>query len=173
MWNVTFDLPWPSRSRINYEHRFRWATCQLDILGRCRNRAMLRKSLERLPSTLDQTYDHILCTIPKEDSEYAIRILRWLTFSARPLSLDEIAEALAIDIARDPTFERDEVLEDPLDVLSICPSFLVVTMQEGLDFRWHTREVVVFAHYSIKEYLLSERIFEGPAARYGMQIATC
>jgi hypothetical protein len=43
--------------------RFRWAVCQLDTLGKCRNRAMLRHALAALPPTLDKTYERILCAI--------------------------------------------------------------------------------------------------------------
>ncbi|KAF2726519.1 ankyrin, partial [Polyplosphaeria fusca] len=67
---------------------------------------------------LDQTYDRILSAISEDDAEYAVRILQWLTFSARPLSIDAIAEVVAIDVERDPAFERDEVLEDPSEVLT-------------------------------------------------------
>jgi hypothetical protein len=88
---------------------------------------MLRKSLATLPQTLDQTYDRILCAISDEYSDYAMRILKWLTFSARPLSIEEVAEAVAIDVARDPAFDRDEVLEDPLEAMNICSSLVTVT----------------------------------------------
>jgi DNA-binding transcriptional LysR family regulator len=77
---------------------------------------MLRKALATLPPTLDQTYDRILSAISEEDFDYAIRILQWLTFSARPLSIEEVAEIVAIDGDRDPAFNQDEVLEDPLEV---------------------------------------------------------
>ena len=88
---------------------------------------MLRKSLATLPRTLDQTYDRILCAISDEYSDYAMRILKWLTFSARPLSIEEVAEAVAIDVARNPAFDRDEVLEDPLEAMNICSSLVTVT----------------------------------------------
>jgi hypothetical protein len=88
-------------SNAKYTNRFRWAVCQLGTLGKCRNRLMLRNSLAGLPSTLDETYNRILCAIDKEDSQYAIRILRWLAFSSRPL-LVEAAEIVAIDINRIP-----------------------------------------------------------------------
>ncbi|KAG9195644.1 hypothetical protein G6011_00765 [Alternaria panax] len=106
---------------------FRWAVCQLDTLEKCRHRAMLRKSLATLPQTLDQTYDRILTAISEDDCKLAMRILQWLTSSARPLSVEEIAEAVAIDVARDPAFDRDEVLEDPLEVLNICSSLVTIS----------------------------------------------
>jgi hypothetical protein len=55
------------------------------------------------------------------------RILQWLTFSARLLSVEEIAEVVAIDVARDLTFNCDEVLEDPLDALNICSSLVTIS----------------------------------------------
>ncbi|KAF1838785.1 hypothetical protein BDW02DRAFT_626846 [Decorospora gaudefroyi] len=132
---------------------FRWAACQLDTLGKCCNRAMLRKSLATLPRTLDQTYDRILSTISEEYSVYAMRILQWLTFSARPLSVAEIAEVVAIDGSRDPAFDRDEVLEDPLEALNICSSLVTIATSEADE-----TSIIALAHYSVQEYLVSDRI---------------
>ncbi|KAF1955322.1 ankyrin, partial [Byssothecium circinans] len=133
---------------------------------------MLRDALATLPPTLDQTYDRILSAISETDSEFAIRILQWLTFSARPLSIDEVAEVVAINAKRDPAFDRDEVLEEPLEALNICSS--LVTMAVGNDDKWgEPRQVVALAHYSVKEYLLSDRIWTGKAAKYGMRDDVC
>lgn len=104
--------------------RFRWAVCQLDSLINCLTRSQLRKSLAALPATLDETYDRILLAIDNDHSEYALRILQWLAFSARPLRADEIAEVVAIDVKGNRRFDRDQILEDPLDVLKICSSLV-------------------------------------------------
>ncbi|RII22710.1 hypothetical protein CUC08_Gglean013428 [Alternaria sp. MG1] len=140
---------------------FRWAVCQLDTLGKCCNRAMLRKSLATLPRTLDQTYDRILTAISEEYAEYAMRILQWLTFSARPLSVEEVAEVVAIDVARDPAFDRDEVLEHPLEVLDICSSLVTITTNEVDRRSGSAQRIVALAHYSVQEYLVSDRIRQG------------
>lgn len=153
-------------------YRFRWAVCQLDALGNCRSWAILRRSLASLPLTLDRTYDRILSAISKEDSEYAIRILRWLTFCARPLSIDEIAEVIAIDIEHEE-FDSDEVLEDPWEVLNICSSLITVAMDKEDEDQSSPKYWVALAHYSVKEYLLSDRILEGEVAHYGMQGIVC
>ncbi|RYO17084.1 hypothetical protein AA0111_g11220, partial [Alternaria arborescens] len=152
---------------------FRWAVCQLDTLGKCCNRAMLRKSLASLPRTLDQTYDRILSAISDEHSNYAIRILQWLTFSARPLSVEEVAEVVAIDVARDPAFDRDEVLEDPLEVLDICSSLVTITTNEVDRRSGSAQRIVALAHYSVQEYLVSDRIRQGLAKQYSMQETAC
>ncbi|KAF2488658.1 HET-domain-containing protein, partial [Lophium mytilinum] len=166
---------------------FRWAACQLGTLGQCCNRSQLRKSLATLPPTLDETYNRILCAIDDINSEYAVRILRWLTFSSRPLSLDEVTEVIAIDPERDPAFDGEEVLEDPADVLRICSSLVTITTIEepgkesddddGLPFPSKssnpTGQTVALAHYSVKEYLVSERCRQSQAARYSMQHTPC
>jgi hypothetical protein len=60
-----------------------------------------------------------------------MRVLQWLTFSTRPLLVKEIAEVVAIDVARDPAFDRDEILEDPLDALYICSSLVTITINNS------------------------------------------
>ncbi|KAH7069938.1 hypothetical protein BKA63DRAFT_569533 [Paraphoma chrysanthemicola] len=153
---------------------FRWAVCQLDTLAKCRNLAMLRKSLATLPRTLDQTYERILNAISEEDCAYAIRILQWLTFSARPLAVEELAEVVAIDVEREPAFDRDEVLADPLEALEICSSLVTVTRihKPSRDLK-PARKFIALAHYSVQEYLVSERINQGSVKHYSMQEAKC
>ncbi len=151
-------------------NRFRWAACQIDMLRKCHNRVALRKALTTLPQTLGETYERILCAINEEDSEYAIRILRWLAFSCRPLLLEEIAEIVAINVERNPAFNSDEVLEDPLEVLSICSSLATITVVEDHP---STKRIVALAHYSVKEYLTTESILQSRAARYGIQSIAC
>ena len=134
---------------------------------------VLRKSLATLPQTLDQTYDRILSAISKDDYDYAMRILQWLTFSAQPLSIKEIAEVVAIDVARDPAFDRDEVLEDPLEALNICSSLVTVTTNKAEGRLGPAQQIVALAHYSVQEYLVSDRIKQGQAKQYSMQEVEC
>ncbi|KAF1930669.1 HET-domain-containing protein [Didymella exigua CBS 183.55] len=152
---------------------FRWAVCQLDTLAKCRNRAMLRKSLATLPQTLDQTYDRILTAISKDDYDYAMRILQWLAFSARPLSVEEIAEVVAIDTARNAAFNRDEVLEDPLEALNICSSLVTITTNKAEEGLLPVQQIIALAHYSVQEYLVSDRIKQGEAKQYSIQEVEC
>ncbi|KAI1522222.1 fibronectin type 3 and ankyrin repeat domain protein 1 [Pyrenophora tritici-repentis] len=152
---------------------FRWAVCQLDTLAKCRNLVMLRKSLATLPQTLDQTYDRILTAISREDCVYAMRILQWLTFSARPLYVREVAEVVAIDVARESAFDRNEVLVDPLEALDICSSLVTITKNEADGGPGPAQQIIALAHYSVQEYLVSDRIRQGSAKQYSMQEAEC
>jgi hypothetical protein len=181
MYYIPFSLL--NSNADNNNNRFRWAVCQLDTLGKCCNRLQLRKSLATLPPTLDETYNRILCAIDDENSEYTVRILRWLAFSSRPLLLEEIAEVIAINSGRDPAFDSQEVLEDPSDVSRICSSLVTIaTTEEPASEHFSssssrlsksTQKVVALAHYSVKEYLLSERCRQSRAARYSIQHTPC
>ncbi|KFY31884.1 hypothetical protein V493_00710 [Pseudogymnoascus sp. VKM F-4281 (FW-2241)] len=156
---------------------FVWAVSHLDALGKCRTRSSVQSCLQTLPPALDEIYDRILCAITKENSVPALRIIQWLTFSKRLLSLEELSEAVAIDIERDPAFDSSESAIEPQDILHICCGLITKTTTED---RYSSRgdlepprSVVAFVHYSIKEYLLSERIRQGQAANYTMQAAVC
>jgi ankyrin repeat protein len=144
------------------------------------NRKMLHKALASLPPDLDQTYERILATIDENYSQYALRILRWVAFSIRPLTIGEVAEVVAIDAQRDPALDRDEILEDPLEVLNICHSLITVTSHPKMFYDYEKGSIyylqegaVELAHYSVKEYLVSDRISAGRAARYSMRDNVC
>lgn len=146
---------------------------------------MIRKALSNLPATLDETYDRILCGIDNDYFEYALSILQWLACSARPLLLEEVAEVIAIRVEGDVGFDRDMVLANPLDLLRICSSLITITKkpkskdkedkddEEGDNVPSESgKEVVDLAHYSVKEYLISDRIQRGRAARYSLEEST-
>src|SRR5689334_8417854 len=107
--------------------RFRWVVCQLDALGKCLTVPMLRKALQSLPSTLDETYARILRNIDDAWSPSVARILEWLVFSATPLHLAEVAELVAIDINEDPPFDPSRRLPEPKDILTMCSSLITIT----------------------------------------------
>ena len=73
--------------------RFRWVFCQLDTLRRCLA-SSIRKALNELPNTLDDTYERALQEIPKEKQRHAHRLFLCLVAAIRPLRVDELAEML-------------------------------------------------------------------------------
>lgn len=85
----------------------------------------------------------------------------WLAFSNDVLGLEELAEIFIL--RPDGTVPVDEAarLFEPRDVLKYFSSLVLV--QKDRD----ARESVRLAHFSIKEYLTSRRITNGPAARFG------
>jgi hypothetical protein len=116
--------------------------------------ASIWKVLNDLPKTLDETYSRTLQGIDEEKREYAQRLFRCLMVSNRPLRVEELAEVLAIqfDEAATPTFNADWRPENPGEmVISVC-STLITTVDRG------GHQVAQFSHFSVKEYLTSERL---------------
>ena len=139
-----------------YVNRFRWAACQLDSLEKCLNLGQLRTTLASLPETLDGTYSRILASIAKEYREDAIRILQFLTFSERPLTIGEAVDAIAVDPSSDPSFDTKLRLPVPEEILRICSS-LVSLVTRQVKLKGIVMELQL-AHFSVKEYLTSEKV---------------
>ena len=94
--------------------------CQLGALKECINLLEIRRALAELPETLDDTYARILAKIPKRYRRVAHCALQLLAFSYRPLTVEEVAEATAVDYEND---KFDPVLQrarDPLYILKLC-----------------------------------------------------
>src|ERR1700679_255387 len=133
--------------------RFRWIVCQLEALRRCFPSA-IHLALDKLPMSLDETYDRILLGISRERQEYAQRLFQCLAESIRPLRAEELAEILAIRFNPGvlPHYNMDWRAPNPEEaVLSACSS-LITVVDVG------TSRVVQFSHFSVKEYLSSERL---------------
>ncbi|KAF4546475.1 Ankyrin repeat protein [Lasiodiplodia theobromae] len=74
---------------------FRWVSCQLDVLENCLDYSDLSEALSSLPETLDETYARILENIPARYKDKTTRILQFLTFSERPLRIEEAVDVVA------------------------------------------------------------------------------
>ena len=107
------------------------------------------------------------------DMADAHAIMKWVAFTKRPLTLSEIAEAATVQPGLDE-IDPDDKLYDPYDVLRICRS--LVTLAEDKVFICGKREVhqtVRFAHASVREYLLSNHIIQGPVSSFSMPPKLC
>src|SRR5882762_5967800 len=76
--------------------RFRWTFCQLEVLRDCLS-SNVRRFLEELPESLDETYERVLREIKKPNRDHAQRLLQSLVVAIRPLYVEELAELLAVD----------------------------------------------------------------------------
>jgi ankyrin repeat protein len=142
-------------------NRFRWVFCQLDRLRRCLS-PRIRQALDELPETLDETYERTLLDIDKDNWAYAHRLFQCIVVARRPLRVEELAEFLAFKSGEGGrlTFEEDWRPEDPREtVLSTCSSLIAIVNVDG-------SPVMQFSHFSVKEYLTSNRITEGRVSPY-------
>jgi len=133
--------------------RFRWVFCQLDTLRRCMP-SSLRKALNELPSTLDDTYERALEGIPKEKRQHAHRLFQCLVAAIRPLHVEELAEIFTIefDAEAGPILSEGWRPENPEEaILSACSTLIAIIEDKG-------SEIVQFSHFSVKEFLTSDRL---------------
>jgi ankyrin repeat protein len=113
--------------------------------------------LDGLPESLDETYERILRSINKANREHARRLLQCITVAVRPLRVEELAEVLAVDFDEAgrggiPKSKPDWRWPDEHEaVLSTCSS-LIAIVDDGYS------QVVQFSHFSVKEFLTSDRL---------------
>jgi hypothetical protein len=74
-----------------------------------------------------------------------------------------------IDVDQDPRFDPERRFPEPRDVLTICFSLVTITVLPSLIVMGRTITVAQLAHFSVQEYLVSDRIRDGPAKEYSMQ----
>jgi ankyrin repeat protein len=114
----------------------------------------IRKALDELPTTLDETYERALEWIPKEKRQHAHRLFQCLVVAIRPLRVEELAELFAIefDAIAGPNLKEGWRPENPEDaVLSACSTLIAVIENNG-------SKIVQFCHFSVKEFLTSDRL---------------
>ena len=109
--------------------RFRLVSLHLDELQYCHSHDDLRNQLEGLPQSLDKFYERIISGIHKKYREDALKILQWLSFSARPLKLDEVAQVVGVvpDLVQGLRFMPSRVFPDPRSILMICSNLVTET----------------------------------------------
>lgn len=122
--------------------RFRWLQCQLDLLCKIKTNKGIREALSRLPQGLFETYDRILENIDPNCEELAQKAILWIAASARPMQLDELVEAIAVNEG-EPTLDLDSTVNDGRDLLGICGSLFECD-------RFKSTSIVSLSHYSVK-----------------------
>ncbi|KAH9172803.1 hypothetical protein EDB89DRAFT_2095778, partial [Lactarius sanguifluus] len=134
---------------------FRWVYCQLEMLRLCL-RSRVRQFINELPDSLDETYERVLKEVHKTNQAHVQRLLQCLVVAIRPLRVDELVKILTFDPdaieGGVPTLDIDWGSEDQeQELLSACPSLITIVISG------HSR-VVQFSHFSVKEFLTSDRL---------------
>ncbi|KAI1420542.1 NACHT domain protein [Xylaria sp. FL1777] len=127
---------------------FLYAKVVLDSIRFLDNFGDIRDELHAFPETLEDAYGRILRRVNNLDS-FALRekirlVLGWVGCSPTVLTIQEIQQALAIDL-EDP--EKIGNVRGSLDLVRICGP--IVELVDGY---------VQFVHFTVKEYIFSNRI---------------
>jgi hypothetical protein len=123
--------------------RFLLARLRLDYVLKWKvNPTKMWKALESLPEDLNAAYDDVMDRIAEKDPEKnAFAVLSWIYRARRPLTMNELREALSISPGQ-KTF-NDTLLPDAQKLIEICEG-LVLCGPDG---------IVQFAHFTVQEYL--------------------
>jgi hypothetical protein len=136
-------------------------------LRNCLTVAQLQEELNRLPKTLEETYERILLGIDKNHLDNALKI----AFAARPIKIEEAAEMLAVNVSEPSFYDYNRRLLDTRDVANICSTLVTISKASIYDklqvaptydqYEFHRMEEsfesIRLAHLSVKDYLLSRR----------------
>jgi hypothetical protein len=115
----------------------------------------VRRTLDKLPESLDETYERILKEIKKPNRDHARRLLSCLVAAVRPLQVEELAEVLAVDYEDEegiPRLNPNWRWEDQEQALLTSCSSLIAVVESGAS------RVVQFSHFSVREFLTSDRL---------------
>jgi hypothetical protein len=116
----------------------------------------VKSALENLtkgPDALEKAYESALERIqnqPKSHFERAKKVLWWVTLAKRPLTVDEICCALAVEPG-DTDLDRDNIF-DAEDLVSVCAGLV------DIDPKGTRGRIFRFIHYTTQEYF--ERIID-------------
>ncbi|KAF6795813.1 vps9-ankyrin repeat-containing [Colletotrichum sojae] len=157
---------------------FRWVSCQIESLATCLDSEALDIALESLPDGLFETYRRMIEAIPDLNKAKAVTLLRFLTFSADELTVDEVVDALAVNSDETPKFVPALRMPDPTKICLYCPGLVALTTTTRWNMR-EAREAEVFGvrlahfstYYSDEETYYSEETGSGASAM-GLYIAS-
>jgi hypothetical protein len=109
--------------------RFLLVSLQIKELQNCYNEDELKDRLQGLPHDLDKVYDRIISGLDEQHREAVLKILQWLSFSARPLELAEVAQVVGVvpDLDQGLCFKPSRVPSNPRSALMICSSLVTET----------------------------------------------
>ncbi|TFK17905.1 ankyrin [Coprinopsis marcescibilis] len=152
---------------------FLLASLHLDMLKGCTNERQVRKALEGLPRGMDGMYDvtmERIKALPEHEADLAKRVLIWVTYAQRPLTVEELV--LAVSVC--PETYRYDHTQEPTgieSILSLCCGLLQLEASTG---RWGKPiKLARFVHYSVAEYMVEKLKVHYPDDPHALIGSTC
>lgn len=105
----------------------------------------------------------MLCNIDQDSIRDARRMLTLLCFASRPLSVPELIDGIAVETTEPARLNKDRRFQDYNDINEICPGF--TSLNVAADNKLPTVQI---AHFSVQEYLESDRIRHGKATIFAL-----
>jgi ankyrin repeat domain-containing protein 50 len=106
----------------------------------------IRTALKTLPTDLSGTFCRILQKAGMTGARYQRKILEFVAAAIRPLTTDELREALGV-VLGEPVWNPSKFVNDIETTLGCCGSLITIDEEEL---------TVRFAHHSIKQFLVGK-----------------
>lgn len=132
-----------------YSPRFLWINYQLIHIFKQPSLHDISDTLNSLPSTMESTYTRIVQTINEQvpaTRALAKRTLMWIFCAGRPLTLDELVVAVAIELDTENNNNIKKYTSDA--VIGACANLITVE-----------NNIVVPVHYTVQEFLTASSSF--------------
>lgn len=91
--------------------------------------ADVQSTLKSLPADINHTYMKAMQRMPSGDRSLAERVLMWLTFATRPLIMEELRSALAVNEDITNMHQAESYLHSEKRLLDVCEGLVVVDHQ--------------------------------------------
>ncbi|CAI6098822.1 unnamed protein product [Clonostachys chloroleuca] len=141
--------------------QFLWLKLQEKSLRKGLNKKQLQNVIQNTPPGLEYTYDknwHRITSLQPDDQCRAISILRWLVSALRPLTVQEITEAVLIMDSWELLSEDlpDEIDDDYIEseIIGLCGTLLEIRNSPANSAP--ADRTLHIPHFSVREYLLSK-----------------
>jgi hypothetical protein len=128
------------------------AVLQVDTISGQRTATKITKALESLPPGLTKTYKETLARTnsqEKSDAAFAIRTLLWISHSKRPLHVDELLHALAVE------WEDSEEPPNDLDFDNLLDQESLIDVTGGLVVTEPESQIIRLVHFTVEEFFRS------------------
>ena len=139
----------PVRLQLMISSRFLLAQLHLESLANSQTANEVRNSLNTLPKALDPTYDNVMARIKAQDSQdsrLAKKVLSWIIYAKRPLTIEEMQHAAKTEPGVTRTEQGDLISKDIL--VSVCAGIVTIDKEAN---------TIRLVHYSTQEYFMRTR----------------
>ena len=123
---------------------FLWVALQIQSLYAMKTDDAILQALVDLPKDLLETFSRILQRSERSTKPYQRRILELILVAQRPLTTEELREALSV-VPGDAVWNPAMLLNDIFSTLTCCGGILIVDEEEL---------TVRLVHHSVKQFLL-------------------
>lgn len=140
-----------SKIPANSRGMFRYAALMINEPNTA-SRKNINNVLNNMPDGLNEMYELILLRLeerhPKKYLELRQRILLWIATAFRPVRVDEMAYACAVDDGEEDFKPAEKRLATKKDMLEACGSLIEVFKNDS------GNDELRFTHFTVKEFLL-------------------